>query len=104
MRKGTTPTVRMIVEGVDLTGAAVYAYIGHGNVMYRLTGNGLTVTFDGTDTIVETVLTQAQTLSLKAGTARVQVRWVDEFGHAGATDIADVDVNPILKNEVISYE
>lgn len=48
-------------------------------------------------------LTQAETLSLDVGKARVQARWVDFIGDAHATDIGTIKIEESLLQEVIEY-
>ena len=42
-------------------------------------------------------------MSLKAGDAKVQVRWIDQNGTAWATEIADITVGRVLLERVIEW-
>lgn len=104
MRRGTTPIVSLVVYGHDLTDCAIYATIRQGSNTITKTGDALTVEYAGNDTAVTFALTQTDTLSLKRGTANVQIRWIDSDGIALATDIADINIDGILLDGEITYE
>lgn len=101
MRRYTTPTLELVVRGADLTSFDVWASITQGPL--RIDATDLDVTCDGTDTTILVPLTQEQTGSLRKGSARVQVNWIDEQGHRDATTIREVDVAGNLLERVIAY-
>lgn len=103
MRRGTTPTISLAVQGCDLTGCTIYATLKQGTTIITKTGNDLTVLPATDHTGVTFDLTQTDTLKLKPGKAAVQIRWIDSNGIALATDISEIDVTPILLEGEISY-
>lgn len=105
MYQGTTPYVSLKVLGEDLTGKTAYATIRQGNRLITVTGNRLTVDYDAEKQWTRVVfrLTQEETLSLSAGIAEVQIRYIDANGIAQATGKAKVDVEESLLKEVIEY-
>lgn len=105
MRQGTTPTYTLTVAGHDLTAQTVYVTIqGKFGRALTLTGERLTVTADTDGSTIAFRLTQKETFALHIGTAEVQVRFIDAQGVALATNIATVDVAPVLLPDVIEYE
>lgn len=102
--QGTTPTLSMIVDGCDLTQAAViYVTIEQrGRPQLNWTGDRVvtSLTVDG-GTLLSVHLTQEETLSLKASDAEIQVRWLNPDNEAYITDINIVDINKALYKEVI---
>lgn len=48
-------------------------------------------------------LTQAETLGFEVGVARTQIRWVNIFGNAEATEIGTFTIDESLYQEVIDY-
>lgn len=90
MRRYTTPTMELVVQGIDLTASDVY-------VTMRQQGRELTienadVALDGEDTIITFSLTQEQSATFREGRARLQVNWLDADGRRNATNIAAVEV------------
>ena len=102
MRRYTTPTIELTVEGVDLTGVRVLVTFAQRR--QRLTIEDATVAYDGTDTTVTLSLTQEQLGRFAEGEARVQVNWVDMKGHRNATVEAPLVVTGNLLERVISYD
>lgn len=109
MRRYTTPTETLVVEGIDLTGYDV-------RVTFRQGGRQLTVTdptievltgqgeqHDRTDTKLTFTLTQAQTGAFQHGVCEVQVNWISSDGARDATEIKQVPVPANLLAEVIEY-
>lgn len=99
MRRYTTPTHTLTIEGVDLTEAKVW--VTYENVKGSFTIDDAVVTFDDDVTTIEASLTEKQTASLSTGNAKVQVNWVLE-GRRGATDIKTVKVlDNLLERELL---
>lgn len=101
MHRGTTPTLILTVDGeVDLTEAKnLYVTISqYGNELTRSSSDGCLEIDSGS---VSVYLTQKETLSFSAGWAKVQIRGIYEDGTAFATDIASVQVDPVLLEGVI---
>ena len=118
MRRGTTPTYKLVADA-DLIGQRVIVTLrGQGNKV-DLDGDRLTMEpdVDGGGNAVTNIyftLTQPETLRFTQPKAyawddpkrlcKVQIRTIDEHGVANASDMADIDIRPILKDGVISYE
>ena len=101
MRRYTTPTIELTVEGHDLTASDVY-------VTMRQQGRELTiedadVALDGEDTVITFALTQEQSATFREGRAKVEVNWVDADGFRNATAIEEMSVTPNLLNQVIEH-
>lgn len=95
----TTPTLHLVVEGIDLTGQHVYVTLTQ--YSRKLTFDDPTVEFDDKDTHIHVALTQEQTGTLHRGSARVQVNWVDQAGNRDATTIREVSVGENLLAQVV---
>lgn len=98
MRRYTTPTIELTVEGVDLAGNRVW--VSFRQAARKLDVEPESMAKDGNDTVLLVSLTQAQTSKLKRGKARVQVNWVGG-GKRGATDIVEFEVAENLLERVI---
>lgn len=103
MRRYTTPTITLNINGIDLTGYKTFTTLKQGKKELTLedlpvvpTENGCTLTG---------VLTQEQTAGFTADSSvLVQVRFIDAEGVASASNIKPLTVNKVLKEGVISYE
>ena len=103
MIRGTTPTFTLIINGYDLTEMTVHVTLTQGDTAITLTGNRLATAFDDESSTIVFRLTQEETLSLKKGTALIQVRFVDAAGEAYATEDQRLSVDPVLEEGVIEY-
>lgn len=101
MIRYTTPTVELVIEGVDLTGLTVLATLGQKR--QRLTIESEQVTYDGTDTTVIVTLTQEQLGRFAEGDAEMQVNWIWPSGKRGATLKAPVSIYGNLLERVVAY-
>lgn len=99
MRRYTTPTVTVEVEGVDLTTSTVLVTFQQRN--NRLTVEGPSMTLQGEDTIISVPLSQLQTGGFSEGSVEVQVNWLDGYGHRDATTVAAIQVERNLLAEVV---
>ena len=102
MRRFTTPTVELTVEGVDLTDSDVYVTIWQKG--RELTVEDADVTLDGEGTVIAFALTQEQSATFHAGSAKVQVNWIGTDGHRNATTIEEMSVTQNLLNRVIEHD
>lgn len=98
MRRYTTPTVELTVEGHDLTAASIY-------VTFRQRSKLLTIEnpaseLDGEDTVISVELGQLQTAQFTVGTCDVQVNWVED-GMRNATNIAQLEIGGNLLEEEV---
>lgn len=108
MVKYTTPTIHLIVEGVDITDKDIYVTLEQGNIELSKTGSDLTVTAiteeQNTDTDITFVLTQEETGQLNpCRNVMIQVNWIASNGVRAATEIKAIGVMQNLLDEVIDY-
>lgn len=102
MRQGTTPTLTLTVVDADLSAYQNTVLIRQGD--YLIKRENVTAEYADTVSTLAVTLTQQETLALKSGNlAHFQVRFVDEDGVAGATEVVGVQVNEILESVVIEY-
>lgn len=99
MRRYTTPTVTVEVEGVDLTSSTVLVTFQQRS--NRLTVEGPTMTLQDEDTIISVPLSQLQTGGFAEGSVEVQVNWLDGYGHRNATTVGAIQVERNLLAEVV---
>ena len=109
MYQGTTPTLIFRVPGYDLTDKTVFVSIkdSTGKVITK-TGNDLIVAYNdetsGSEySLVTCILTQTDTLAIRAGEAKCQIRFIDSSGIALATEKAQINVKDIIYKAVIRY-
>lgn len=104
MRRGTTPTCTFTTN-VDLTGCTVFVtFQQNGQTVIEKTGTDLTITATDTGSTVALTLSQMETLALEPGRGvQVQIRYVDSFGTADASNIITTSAEAILKDGVITY-
>ena len=105
MRRGTTPTIVVTVDG-DITQMDIYLTFKCGRRELTKTGADLDVSTESHDqatwTRIECKLTQDDTLDMQAGQkCEVQVRACSGEGTAIATTIGSVPIDRILKDGVI---
>lgn len=103
MTRGTTPVYTITIDGVDdLSVYKLYITIRQNAKLVTYTSEDTdAVQIDGTTLTL--ALSQADTLTFRQGVADLQVRAVDAEGVAWASDIAEIEINPILKDGVIEY-
>lgn len=103
MRRYTTPTVELVVGGIDLTSCDVYVTLWQqGSEVTTRPGEG-DMAFDGTDTTITLRYTQEQTASFEEGRAKMQVNWLTEDGERNCTSVATVHVTGNLLRKVITH-
>lgn len=105
MYQGTTPSIIYNVKNYDLTGAKVYVTFLRQNDLIVKSGIDITIAYDDDtkNTTVICPLTQEETLSLKQGSVKTQIRFIFSNGQAFATNIVALEVQNILYKEVITY-
>lgn len=104
MRRGTTPEYLITIPGKNLTGMTVEVDITQGCAMITKAGDELSMSGTSSGTTIAFRLTQEETLAMKPGKARVQVRFINSQGIAEATSIGQINVDPILRDGRIEYE
>ena len=105
MRRYTTPTLTLVVEGLDLTAMDVYVTLRQGKRLLTLTDPEMEteVVEQRTDTKLTVTLSQEQTAFFEAVPVDVQVNWIGVDGARDATEVKRVEVWPNLLQEVIAY-
>lgn len=99
MYRGTTPTLKVQIKGVDLSDfSGIYITIKQKNTEITKQGYEIVVEND----VIYAPLTQEDTLKLNRGYAYVQMRAITLEGVAVASDVKMVLVNEILKDGVIT--
>lgn len=99
MIRGTTPTLKVKINGVDLNRfTSLYFTIKQHNI--EVTKQIEDMQFEG-DNILSVFLQQEDTLKLHRGYAYVQVRGTVDYYIAVASNIKMISVDEILKGGVI---
>lgn len=100
MFRGTTPTISLTVTGLSaLQIHSAYLTIKQGEVTVEKALEEMTLEGDG----LKATLTQAETLSFRAGSGcMIQLRVLTENGAALATEALSVPVKAILKDGEIT--
>lgn len=99
MRRYSTPTVDIVLEGLDATAMRV-------DVTFEQRGRELVVedatkALDGEDTVVSVPLTQVQTGNFTEGTVEVQLDLFDGNGHRVPTTIGTIEVERTLRDREV---
>lgn len=101
MRRYTTPTIELTIEGIDLTESDVMVTFAQNDYSFTISGTDLAVTFDGENTVITCRLSETETGKFQNDYyVEIQVNWVSD-GERNATDIAYVMVDDNLQNESI---
>lgn len=110
---GTTPILKAVVSGEDITDSTVYVSIESGDIIYTKSNYhddgtiSLEKAYDENSnflgTEVTVMYTQEDTLCLSPGYARVQIGWVSEDDTADKTNMGRVHVPNTLIREVMRY-
>lgn len=99
MRQGTTPTLQITVNNIDL------ADMEHIYVVFEQNGNLLKKSMTDLkveNNVISVFLTQEETLSFKSGNCNIQLRMITYGGIAMASPIKTVNVYSVLNKEVIT--
>lgn len=100
----TTPTISLVVEGVDITDKDIYVSLEQGLTELTKTGSDLIVEAEEADTKISLTLTQTESALFDYNkNVSVQVNWIDSDGVRAATEIKTIGVMRNLLDEVISY-
>lgn len=105
----TTPTITLIIEGVDIFDNDIYVSLEQREpklVELTKTGGDLDVRTEvvgeRTDTIIDCYLTQEETAGFDIRTkVAVQVNWIDGDGVRAATEMAFLRIAPNLLDKVL---
>mgnify|MGYP004498449789 FL=1 len=99
MRQGTTPTLQITVNNIDL------ADMEHIYVVFEQNGNLLKKSMTDLkieNNVISVLLTQEETLSFKNGNCNIQLRMITFDGIAMASPIKTINVHSVLNKEVIT--
>lgn len=100
MIRGTTPTIQITVNGIDLSDThSVHVTIAQTGTKTK-DFSGENIEIEGQ--VISVWLTQEQSLSLRTGMLELQVNGLDALGRRWASAIQTVNVNTQLYGEVIS--
>ena len=104
----TTPTISLVVEGVDISGNDVYVSLEQGKLELTKSGASLNITTETvqqvTNTNITLTLTQEESASFDYNkNVSVQVNWITSGGVRSATEIKTISVMKNLLDEVIEY-
>lgn len=112
MKRGTTPTITITVDGMTFQGMKLYVTIedSAGTQITKDSNGGeitKTVIYDDsgnpTGCTVTMYLSQDETLGFDIGTAQAQLTWIDAYGVVGKTDIFNLKFDRTLLEEVVHY-
>lgn len=106
MYQGTTPALTFQIAGFDATGMTPFVSFKRGADVLTKTGDEIIIAFDNVKnaSVIVVQMTQEETLSMRQGTAVVQMRFIDENNNAYATTKADLAVQDVIYKEIIEYE
>ena len=106
MRKYTTPTLVVRIDGKNLEECDVYVTLAQGNKRVTYTNEDFeSVEADACGVTAKITLTQEQTAAFSMGQeVSVQANVMDKTGHRAATDIMRIGIWGNLLEEVIEYE
>lgn len=108
IRQGASPVLEITAIGTDITNATVYVTLDQGDVQitksnYKQNDPSVTMRADGNDTDITVILSQEETLWLRPGSARVQLRWIFDDGTADASDMGRIEIGEALLKGVIRH-
>ena len=104
----TTPTITLIVEGLDISTHNVYVTLEQGRTELTKKGNDLIINTEQvgqvTNTNITFTLTQQESATFDYNrNVAVQVNWITSAGMRAATEIKQIDVMRNLLDKVIDY-
>ena len=99
MRQGTTPTIQITINDIDLNEMQ--------NIYVVFEQNGYILKKDSSDldiegNVISVSLSQEETLNFKEGTCNIQLRMITKGGVAIASPIKTTKVYRVLNKEVIT--
>lgn len=105
MRRYTTPTQELTVQGIDLTDMDVYVtYMQDECRKVTMRPEAVAYDADSGNTTVTVSLSQLQTAQFKPGKrAQVQVNFIDADGKRNATTVREVNITQNLLDEELTY-
>lgn len=108
IRRGTTPTLTITAESIDLTDKTIYITIDQANgrqitKLYPNNDGSVWLERVGENTDINVYLSQHDTMAFHPGRAEVQIRWIEEDGTAHASEIKNITLTKTLLEGVIKY-
>jgi hypothetical protein len=101
MKRGTTPTLEIAVDGVKVTDlSSIYVTLKQDDLIITKSAEDIQVNEE--DNSLGVSLSQKETLSFRPGFVYLQMRAVTSGGNAIATDVQKIDAVEILQEGVIS--
>ena len=99
MRQGTTPTIQITINDIDLNEMQ--------NIYVVFEQNGYILKKDSSDldiegNVISVSLSQEETINFKEGTCNIQLRMITKGGVAIASPIKTTKVYRVLNKEVIT--
>lgn len=99
MRQGTTPTIQITINDIDLNEMQnIYVVFEQNGYILKKESSDLNI--EGN--IISVSLTQEETLNFKEGTCNIQLRMITKGGVAIASPIKTTKVYRVLNKEVIT--
>lgn len=113
IKPGTTPLLTAVVDGEAIQTATIYVTINMGDrqlTKSNYNGNDAVMAeaiYDSyrqqTGTQVYVQFSQADTLCLRPGNARLEIGWIFEDGTADKADIGRIEITDTLYRGVMAY-
>ena len=99
MRQGTTPTIQITINDIDLNKMQnIYVIFEQNGYILKKESSDL----DIEGNIISVLLSQEETLNFKEGTCNIQLRMITKGGVAIASPIKTSKVYRVLNKEVIT--
>lgn len=99
MRQGTTPTIQITINDIDLNEMQnIYVVFEQNGYILKKESNDL----DIEGNTISVSLSQEETLNFKEGTCNIQLRMITKGGVAIASPIKTTKVYRVLNKEVIT--
>lgn len=99
MRQGTTPTIQITINDIDLNEMQnIYVVFQQNGYILKKESSDL----DIEGNVISVSLSQEETLNFKEGTCNIQLRMITKGGVAIASPIKTTKVYRVLNKEVIT--
>lgn len=99
MRQGTTPTIQITINDMDLNEMQnIYVVFEQNGYILKKESSDL----DIEGNVISVLLSQEETLNFKEGTCNIQLRMITKGGVAIASPIKTTKVYRVLNKEVIT--
>lgn len=99
MRQGTTPTIQITINDIDLNEMQnIYVVFEQNGYILKKESSDLNI--EGN--VISVLLSQEETLNSKEGTCNIQLRMITKGGVAIASPVKTTKVYRVLNKEVIT--